>query len=252
MLFTIKSILISNIVHLPFESRQASTLFERWKKLIKEKVRNCLAQLLLFPLHQLSQGIDCWGDTHLIPTDDLCGEGKGANPLSSLPICLGEKGFLGWKLTFSSRLFMRLRFTPSGSNLPFICRLWRQSARLKLAQPPSLSSSLSLCCSFCLPELMTTYMSCGWVLRWLHLPISRATPSTGPGSQKQLREVIKWACECSKDLGDKFSNQHTMEAWESTLSHCFQVQSCIRASSTEKLFSCRRSKDHRCTICLKK
>lgn len=69
--------------------------FREEKELIKEgEVRGCPVPLLPFLPQQLSQGIDYWGDTHLIPTDDLC-RGKGQPPLpNSLPSCLGENGFL--------------------------------------------------------------------------------------------------------------------------------------------------------------
>lgn len=69
--------------------------FREEKELIKEgEVRGCSVPLLPFLPQQLSQGIDYWGDTHLIPTDDLC-RGKGQPPLpNSLPSCLGENGFL--------------------------------------------------------------------------------------------------------------------------------------------------------------
>lgn len=77
-LFIIKSVLIPNRLDLPFQSRRAST-----------RVRNCPAHVVPFPPRQLSQGIDCWGDTHLIPTDDLC-RGKGQSPGAPCQSALGK------------------------------------------------------------------------------------------------------------------------------------------------------------------
>lgn len=65
------------------------------------------AHLLPFLPLQLIQGIDCWGDTHLIPTDDLC-RGKGQNP--QLPANLPWGKWLPeLELTFGSGLFMQLK-----------------------------------------------------------------------------------------------------------------------------------------------
>lgn len=74
---------------------------------VKRGMRKGPAHLLPFLPLQLAQGIDCWGDTHLIPTDDLC-RGKGQNP--QLPANLPWGKWLPeLKLTFGSGLFMQLK-----------------------------------------------------------------------------------------------------------------------------------------------
>lgn len=102
------------------------------KELIKE-VRGCPVPLLPFLPQPLSPSIDCWGDTHLIPTDDLC-RGKGQPP--QLPATLPWGEWLpGWELTLSSGFFLQPRVTPFGSKLQLIsslCWFWRQGVRLKL------------------------------------------------------------------------------------------------------------------------
>lgn len=96
MSFIKNSALISNRLDLPFQSRQGSALFERWKKkLIKAEVRNCPAHLLPFPAPAALPGYWLLG-WHPPDPNRWSLQGKGAKPLSSLPICLGGNGSLGW------------------------------------------------------------------------------------------------------------------------------------------------------------
>lgn len=69
-----------------------------WKvkqKLIKAEVRNCPAHLLLFPAPAALPGYWLLG-WHPPDPNRWSLQGKGAKPLSSLPICLGGNGSLGW------------------------------------------------------------------------------------------------------------------------------------------------------------
>lgn len=87
------SVLISNRLDLPFQSGQASTLCERERNSSKKEKSEAAGPFAALLPQQLSPGIDCGGDTHLIPTDDLC-RGKGQPPQLP-PRCLGGNGFLG-------------------------------------------------------------------------------------------------------------------------------------------------------------
>lgn len=89
MLFTIKSILISNILHLPFQSRRASTLFERINQSKSQELPGPFAAL---PFPPALPGYWLLGYTHLISTDDLCGGGgKGQTPWAPCQSALGKR-----------------------------------------------------------------------------------------------------------------------------------------------------------------
>lgn len=90
---------------------------------VKGGLRNGPAHLLPFLPLQLTQGIDCWGDTHLIPTDDHGWGERGKTP--ELPANLPWGKWLpGLELTFTSGLFMQLRVTLFGSETQFIPSLY--------------------------------------------------------------------------------------------------------------------------------
>lgn len=78
-------------------SKQAGkrSIWKVKKKLIKAEVRNCPAHLLPFPAPAALPGYWLLG-WHPPDPNRWSLQGKGAKPLSSLPICLGGNGSLGW------------------------------------------------------------------------------------------------------------------------------------------------------------
>lgn len=175
---------------------------------VKRGMRKGPAHLLPFlPLH-LTQGIDCWGDTHLIPTDDLC-RGKGQNP--QLPANLPWGKWLPeLELTFGSGLFMQLK----GHTV------WKRNA----ISPQPLTdyrvrewgwswfshwpASISQGHPFPLPLPLSSWAddsrACGWVERRdSALPIGRAMPSTEPGSWEELKWLSSEPVGAYKILFDK-------------------------------------------------
>ena len=155
--FLIKSVLISNRLDLPLQSRQTSTQFEG-----KRRFEEWPSPFAALPAPAAHPGYWLLGWHPPDPNRWSRLGGKGQNPWAPCQSALG-KWLPGLELTFTSGLFMQFRVTLFGSEMQFIPSLywlWRQRVRLKLVQPLAALSlpgaPFSLCYSLCLAELMIT------------------------------------------------------------------------------------------------
>lgn len=180
-----KPILISNILHLPCQSRRTSTLSERVKELIKEK--------------GTAWPICCPSPSSPSPRVLI----TGVTPTwSQQMISAGERGKPP-ELPAKSALGKRASWARADIQFPLVYAIegrtvWKgtdicpQPQMIMEAECETEASSASVSQRLPLPLMLplSTWandnMAGGWVGRWLHRPIRRAMPSTGLGSRKEL------------------------------------------------------------------